>query len=196
MKKKQLGVSTDHGQLALKGAGLAKVEAALLDLADLDFGTVMEDWEKILQADNRRGLMQGLDGAGKPMEEVTYRPKAVNKVDLTILPFNNLTSSHYRSLGGPALAPRGLESRTIKNFRTASARLPSGDWAVVGAWEGIADVHGEAFIAAHFEGRGHLPKRDLRGVRPQALGEAEAALRQFLEGFFSTFPEAGPSPQI
>lgn len=185
--KPRIGVSTAHGQFALKGSGLAKIEAMLQAMADADFGPLMTVWEDILQEDNRRSLMLGLDGEGNPMVPVVYRPKPVKHVDLSLLPHNNLTSSHYRTLGGPPLAPRGLGSRTITNFRTASAKLPSGTWAVVGAWEGIADVGGRPFIGAHFEGRGHLPRRDLRGVRPKAQAEAAAALREFLDGFLSNF---------
>ncbi len=190
-KKKTFGVSVQEGrQLALEGKGLAKIEASLLKLADADFGPLMTVWEDILQEDNRRGVLQGIGGDSKPLEPVTYRPKPVKSVDLTILPNNNLTPSHYRTLGGQPLAPRGVESRVIANFRTASARLPSGNWAVVGAWEGIADPQGRPFIGHHFEGRGHLPKRDLRGVRLQAQAEATAALREFLQGFLTTFPSS------
>lgn len=189
-----IGIATDHGQLGLAGSALGRIEAHLRKLADLDYEPLMDSWEKILQADNRRGLMLGLDGEGKPMTPVAYRPKPVKSVDMTILPHNNLTSSHYRVLDGKPLIPRGLGSRAITNFRTAHAKLSDGSWAVVGAWEGIFDVKGRTFMGHHFEGRGHLPKRDLRGVRPQAVAEAQDALQRFLEGFFSTFPEAGPPP--
>lgn len=171
-----------------------KIEDLLQKLAGVDFGPLMEGWEKVLQVDNRRGLLAGLDGEGNPLEPVTYRPKTVKSVDLAVLPHNNLTGSHYRSLDGPPLIPRGLGSRAVTNFRTSNGRLADGDWFAAGAWEDVLDVRGRPFLSGHFEGQGHLPKRDLRGVRPQAVAEASEGLRKFLEGFFSTFPEAGPAP--
>lgn len=196
MPTPDLEILTDNHQLGLSGAGLANLEAKLQTFASIDLTPVVEAWEVVLHDDNRRGLEAGLDGEGKPLEPVTYRPKAVKSVDMTILPHNNLTRSRYRSLSGPPLIPRGLQSRAITNYRTASAKLPSGDYAAVGAWEEILDVNGEPFLSAHFEGKNGLPIRDLRGVRPQALAEATEALRDFLSAFLSAHPQAGPPPSV
>lgn len=189
-----LGVTIVNGGLGASDAAVWKIEGLLQQFANLDFRPLMEGWEKVLEADNRRGLLQGQDGEGKPLDAVTYRPKAVKSVDLSILPHNNLTSSHYRSLSGPPLIPRGQNSRAIVNFVTSNGRGDDGSWFALGAWKDVLDVDGRPFLDAHFEGKGHLPKRDLRGVRPQGLAEASEGLRRFLKGFFDAFPAAGPPP--
>ena len=74
----------------------------------------MLDFRAILERDNYEGAMDGLDGFGVPLQEVTYRPDSRagsrKPINYTILANNNLTSSHYRTLDGPPLAPRGARA--------------------------------------------------------------------------------------
>lgn len=172
----------------LEMSALTDLPGRCESLAAHDFSPLMDAWEDVLHDDNIFGALHGLDGDGVPLAPVTYRPKQVKKVDPAILPNNNLTSSHYRSLGGPPLAPRGLESRIVTNFRTSSARLPtSGEWVAIGAWEDVLDVKGRPFLRHHFSGSGRLPKRDLRGVRPTAVEKARAATLEYIRLVLASF---------
>ena len=95
----------------------------------------MEEWEDIMTEDNRRGILAGKDKDGQDFKAVTYRPKGAKlrwtaKLQKSVAkrkringPFasgfdNNLSSSEYRRLAGPPLAPRGLRSRIIDHFYT------------------------------------------------------------------------------
>jgi len=169
-------------QLDLRG--LDRIERYVMGLGEIAYEPLMNEWEHILQEDNRRSAMAGLDGSGQPLQPVTYRPKPVKRVNYTILRNNNLTSSHYRSLSGPPLAPRGERSRIVTNFRTASAELSDGRWTAIGAWEDVLSVHGVSFLRYHFTGSGNLPVRDLRGIRPNVKVEARRTLREFLLQYF------------
>lgn len=174
----------DGAQLEL--AGLQAIEDKLVALLELDFAPLMTIWEDLLQDDERDAALKGLDGDGDPLTPVKYRPVDVPLVDYKLLPNDNLTSSHYRSLDGPPLAPRGLDSRRVKNFRTASAQLSDGRWAVVGAWEGILDPQGRPFFSGHFVGAGNNPVRDLRGVRPRLVAQVRDATDSFLAEALAT----------
>lgn len=162
-----------------------RLERYVLSLEDIAFEPLMNAWEIILKEDNAESAMRGLDGKGLPLQPVTYRPNPNKKkpTDYRTLPFNNLTSSHYRTLSGPPLAPRGLGSRIVTNFRTASAKLSDGRWTAIGAWEDILNRFGLPFLRFHFRGEGSLPVRDLRGVRPNAVRRAREALRAFMKDY-------------
>jgi hypothetical protein len=85
---------------------------------------------------------------------------------------DNLTTAEYRLLNGPPLAPRREQSRVITNFVTRSTLIQTGDETGVVLEYGWADVvskKGRPFLEAHFEGRGRLPKRDLRGLQDRAI---------------------------
>ncbi len=164
--------------------GMDRMIGRLDNLQDIDFAPLMLEWETILREDNEQSAMAGLDAAGIPLIPVTYRPdpKAGTRkpINYAILPNNNLTSSHYRTLDGPPLAPRGMESRLIENYYTRSGRDGKNWWAG-GGWPDVVSVSGIPFLPFHFTGEGHLPVRDLRGVRPTALQRARQALGDFVQ---------------
>jgi hypothetical protein len=187
--------------------GFDKIQAQLGRLIDPDAAPLMEEWEHILVADNRRGVLAGEDGDGNPMRPVTYRPRggvlkratprqrnrtrAGKGVFAGAGPYaaglnNNLSREEYLRLGGPPLAPRGANSRVITNYFTGHGR-EGNQWFATGAWFEVVSNRGVPFLEAHFTGastgRGHavhLPRRDLRGVRPQGRQEAVAALHDWL----------------
>jgi len=120
--------------------GLDHLKARLARLAIPDATDLMQTWMAIIKADNKRGVLAGLDKDGNPMRPVTYRPVGAPK-KLTDAQRNttnrrkrqgeflgrgkapagtnnNLTSAEYRKLGGPPLAPRGAFSRVITNLLT------------------------------------------------------------------------------
>jgi hypothetical protein len=174
----------------LELTGLDRLERAVKSLGEISYAPLMKSWEDILQEDNTRAAMAGLDGEGVRMDTyapVTYRPKAVKLIDYKILANNNLTSSHYRSLAGPPLAPRGMQSRIVTNYRTASAELSDGRWTAIGAWEDVLSTTGVSFLRYHFTGSGALPVRDLRGIRPDVKVEARRSLRDFLMQYMRSF---------
>ena len=93
---------------------------------------------------------------------------------------NNLTTAQYRLLGGPPLAPRDQFSRVITNLKVTigTPAMGANNWYAEGAWDEVVNTKGEPFLKYHFDGIG-LPRRDLRGVRPQGIAKAIDALRNW-----------------
>jgi hypothetical protein len=150
----------------------------MLRLEDQDFAPLMLEWRTILEEDNREARLAGQDGWGVPLAPVTYRPDPAANPNRSILANDNLTTSWYRELTGPPLAPRGVESRSIKNFRTAHLHLGN-QWQAVGAWEDVLSPSGYPFLSAHFHGAGWLPIRNLAHVRPTAMAMVRERLKAF-----------------
>lgn len=94
-------------------------------------------------------------------------PAGIGPAGGLVLANNNLSSSQYRLLTGPPLAPRDQFSRVITNFMSDFDKMPSGVWLATFWWEDVVSVKGIPFLRYHFHGDGHLPIRDLRGIRPQ-----------------------------
>ena len=182
-------------------------------LANLDATPLMERWEEIIVEGNRRGVLSGVDGYNRPEPPLKYRfgigkrtrnrqrpaygsPVAnPQKADVRAFrgPFaagwdDNLLASQYAGLTGPRLAPRGEQSRAIKNLMTRIDYDPSTHtWSVIGAWAEVVSAEGFPFLPVHFEGlkagRGAgftMPKYDLRPVRPEDLQFARNALMAFI----------------
>jgi hypothetical protein len=57
-------------------SGLDRTVQRLGQLKNLDATDLMLTWMKVIDEDNRRGILQGLDKDGIPMVPVSYRPKA------------------------------------------------------------------------------------------------------------------------
>jgi hypothetical protein len=178
--------------------GLDVLRSRVSDIQNPDFTPLMKRLMRIIEEDNRKGVLAGLDKDGMPMERVTYRPKGGKAAKPTDAQRNtdnprkrkgsfsgfgpaasgwnnNLTSAEYRRLGGPALAPRGAFSRVITNLRTAFEKVSSHVWDAYGAWYEVVDQRGRPFLGHHFDGDGGLPRRDLRGVRPEGRAKAREA---------------------
>lgn len=174
---------------------------------DSDLALLGEAWGKIIDDDNRRGVLAGLDRYGNPMAPVTYRPRPPGPGRLAgrqknnpakaarrghFAGFgphaaglnNNLTSAEYRRLGGPPLAPRGAFSRVITNLKIRFGRQGAWKFLTVGYWDEVVSTKGVPFLMAHFTGkrtgrgrRTRLPVRDLRGLRPEGRKKAFTALK-------------------
>lgn len=163
-------------------------------IAHPDATPLMVTWQQVIEDDNRKGILAGLDYMGRPLVPVTYRPvskstkptkqqrsgQAANRMrNLKLIGGvgANLTSPEYRQLGGPPLAPRGQFSRVISNLRTGHAPpIESGDrvtWEAFGYWDDVMSKDGRPFLVYHFNGAGRLPVRDLRGVRPDGIQKAK-----------------------
>ena len=91
---------------------------------------------------------------------------------------NNLSSSEYRKLDGPPLAPRRQFSRVITNFDTTSFQAePHGYWLVTGRWHDVVNAKGQTFLRYLFDGDPpQVGARDLRGVRPVDLEKMKATI--------------------
>jgi hypothetical protein len=166
--------------------GLDHILAGLRRIQNLNAKPLMDSWVLIIEQDNRQGVMAGIDKDGVPMAPVTYRPKGppARHARRKVGAFNpgvggNLSSSEYRRLGGPPLAPRGTGSRVITNLLTGYEGPPTGapTWAAIGYWEGVVSPKGNPFLRHHFTGAGRLPRRDLRGLRPAGRAKALTALQ-------------------
>lgn len=175
--------------------GFDRLRERLAKVAEPNATPLMISWMQIIDEDNRRGIMAGLDKDGNPMVPVTYRPAPYGKlgrVHRRRQAYNpgvggNLSSREYRLLDGPPLAPRGMGSRVITNLKTGFGRTGPLDmlWEAYGYWDDVVDKVGKPFLHYHFDGATgggrsrtvRLPRRDLRGVRPQGRQRARYALR-------------------
>jgi hypothetical protein len=192
-------LSLDLSGLVSASRRLRNLEAALDNPRGL-----MVSWMKILDDGNRRGILKGLGGDGAPLRPVTYRPVGSKGAGLSASQrnlanlrtrrgahagtgmhaaglHNNLTPAEYRRLGGPPLAPRGAFSRVITNFAVDYDRLRAYVWQVTYFWRDVVNTKGVSFLRYHFEGTGRLPRRDLRGIRPDDRALASRAAKNWLK---------------
>jgi len=190
-----------------------RIEEKLNFLKYPDATNLMTTWELIIRNDNLRGVLAGQDKHGATMDRVTYRPVADVDKRINIRSkeasrlrhgqkanrlrelffagvgpwssglHNNLTSSEYRRLDGPPLAPRYQFSRVISNLKTDHWPLNQFEgnthFEATGSWDEVISTQGTAFLIFHFEGTERLPRRDLTGIRP--LGRQE--LRESFEAW-------------
>jgi hypothetical protein len=184
-------------------SGFGSTMRMLYGLEHPDPTPCLENLERIITRDNRRGNLRGEDKDGIPYPRVTYRPvadrpKRVTRRQKNNAPGtrgifaglgphasglnNNLTPAEYRRLGGEPLDPRGEFSRIITNLFTEHHEEGPGEHVAVGSWRDVVSVDGKEILPAHFNGenvgRNHavkLPVRDPRGVRPEGMQEAVAA---------------------
>jgi len=165
--------------------GLDRLIRKAGSLSALDMTGLLLDWEDLLDRDNEAGILAGIDGYGRPITPVKYRPKPPKRrISATFVilnrPNDNPTTSWYRTMDGPALAPRRKDSRSIKNFVTAHQRLSDRAWVAYGAWKNVLDPAGRPFLPCHFRGEGRLPVRDLAHVRPNTERQARSMLQAFV----------------
>lgn len=162
-----------------------KLTARFRMLVNPNAEDLMLTWKNIIERDNRRGVLAGLDKDGNPLAPVTYRPigtpekhrrkKGKNPWESQQDQYGNLPSSLYRRLDGPPLAPRGVFSRVITNLQTDSAPMGGGKWAAWGIWQDVVARDGRTkFLKFHFYGIGQI-RRDLTGVRPEGVAQARRA---------------------
>ena len=143
-----------------------------------DFSQFMEQCEVAIHEGHIRGVMAGTGGSGQVLKPTSYRmsksaPLRKNRTinnsrfgGPAMTENDNLTTAEYVKLKGPPLAPRGLGSRVIRNFASESG-LDADGWYVTAYLVGIISRKGKPFMEYHFTGAGRLPRRDLRGIRPE-----------------------------
>lgn len=156
-------------------SGCDRINARLLRLAHPDASPVMLSFMLIIDSDNRKGILAGLDCHGVPMRPVTYRPRPPGPMKPTAAQknhpkkgarrgafaglgahpaglHNNLTTAEYRRLDGPPLAPRGPFSRVITNLKLRFGRTSAMSWEAVGYWDEVVNRDGKPFLHYHFTG--------------------------------------------
>lgn len=147
---------------------------------------------KELESINENDRLKGLDRFGKPLQPVTYRPKGQVDKKRSNSPkrakfskrnaYGNLTSTEYRKLDGPPLAPRRKGSRVISNYVTGM-EFARGQWRVRAGWKDFLDNDGRPLLPVHLRGGPGLPKRDIAGLSRKALKRLrEVALQAIREG--------------
>ena len=152
--------------------GLDRLTKKFQKLSKPPTPTLMITYMKIIADDNRRGVLAGLDRYGNPLAKLKYRPIAESQKKLTKAQKNNargsgkfagfglhaagvnnnLTSSEYRRLTGPPLAPRGAFSRVITNLGTRFGQTSAKTWEAVGYWNEVVNKKGNMFLHYHFNG--------------------------------------------
>lgn len=161
-----------------------------------DFRPFMAKVAAIMTEDHTRANLMGIGGDGISYKPVTYRGDSAaptlrrNRGNRGIKPAltgagDNLTSAQYRRLTGPPLAPRGKDSRIIRNY-TVEIEYDGTVWKVRSYLRDVVDKKGRPFMQFHFDGAGRLPRRDDRGIRPWGREEIrrarEAEVRRILRG--------------
>lgn len=156
---------------------------------------------KLMDEDNRKGVLAGTDKDGVPLAPVKYRPKrkVVKLSDrqrngakarakkggfggfgpMAAGLHNNLSRQEYEALSGPPLAPRGQFSRVITNYRFALFNHGPLRFGVTGMWFEIVSMKGRKFLGAHLRGKGKLPVRDIAGIRPVGMLKIRTAFRNW-----------------
>lgn len=119
-------------------AGLDRITEKLQSLTHLDATPLMLTWMKIMEEDNRRGILAGLDKDGAPMVPVVYRPKVQPGLRVTKPPKGKANESVRKTLerfrlGQKTGLGRGLEggfgphsSGLHNNLTTSQYQLLSG----------------------------------------------------------------------
>lgn len=176
------------------------ISRKLKALGDISFALaepLLESYESILVEGNRNRVLRGMQSDDTPMPDVTYRDGATfrplgrrrnfgtTKYAAKGFGFKriksgdphahgNLTTAEYRKLTGPPLAPRGEKSRVITNLTTAIGKDGRTFYAVK-RWVDVVNKDGVPFLEFHFDGKGRLPRRELRGVGAWEKAEAKKA---------------------
>lgn len=159
-----------------------RLQKMLFAIEHPDFSDLMNSVRVVMDEDHVKGIMAGKDKDGNKTADVSYRDgkasplKSKGKSRQTIKNWrnqeplssseDNLTTSEYRKLTGPPLAPRGLSSRIIRNFQT-EAGFDGKNYTATASLVNVLDRKGEPFMHYHFDGAGRLPQRDMRGIRPE-----------------------------
>ena len=63
---------------------------------------------------------------------------------------------------------------------TRYGEVRTGVWEVVGAWINVVSKKGVPFLHWHFDGTGKLPRRDLRGIRPDGVAKCRRSARAWM----------------
>src|ERR1700744_135770 len=99
--------------IKLDPSGAYRLEGRLRKLAGADFTPLMETWEQVIAADNRRGLLAGTDGFGRKLRALAPSTKRNRR---------SVAVKGKASPDNPPFIPALEKSRAIANFVTAHGR--------------------------------------------------------------------------
>lgn len=174
--------------------GLERIRARHDQLIKADYMPLMNQWTDILWEGNRRGVLSGVDGNDVPMPPLKYRtgqgkrtanrrrPKYGSNRFAALLggAGDNLTTAQYQELTGPRLAPRGEQSRSIRNL-FKEVRRNGDEWIALCFWDHVVSKEGVSFFPYHFNGEGHNPRYDLRPIRARDFEFCRNAARAYVK---------------
>jgi len=154
---KRLKEINEAAKLSGKGANRVK--------GDIRRIVIEDNTDKLLG----RGLLEGVDRYGKPLAR--------------------MADSTYRKKGrgfGPVLAPKGMASRFITNFRAEWQDSGRGFNTLVCFWLGMVNKQGQSFAQYHLTGakkpgtKWVVPKRDIGGVTPKGMAAIRARIKKYM----------------
>lgn len=173
-------------------AGLDAVQGRLDRALALDFTELMQEGARILQEDNRDGLLAGLDCDGNPMPE-TWRERNPEGFWFTrgVGPGRKVIRvGGGQELGfGPPLVPRGGQSRAIANTRVGWTT--AAPWHSFLSWTGFDTADGRSILGLHAvpPAGAPYPRRDVIGrPRPTAIARFRKALELFVRSVLGGQP--------
>ena len=173
--------------------GLERIRAHHDQLIKADYMPLMNQWTDILWEGHRRGVLSGQDGHDHTAPLLKYRtghgaptknrrrPKFGTSRFAALLGVagDNLTTAEYKRLHGPRLAPRGEQSRVIRNLFKEVRRFGD-EWTALCFWDRVVSEEGESFLQYHFDGEGQA-QYDLRPVRQRDLDFCRNAARAYVK---------------
>ena len=87
---------------------------------------------------------------------------------------------------GPPLAPNNDNSRIMDPHSTAIGQMPGTTrFYATKNFDWIKSKKGVSFMQYHFEGKGNLPKRDMRGMSARSRPKVLRATRAWIEKMYS-----------
>lgn len=148
-------MTTDFGPMESVLADLARASEPFSTAEGVAF---LDRVESVLKEDNRDARVAGVDRLGESID--SYAPLAESTVK-------------RRKGTGPALAPRGPDSRVVTGFQTDKEVSPNR--AIV-----RSGFVGQPWIVHHIDGAGRNPQRDVGGPREEAAARIQAEWDQLM----------------
>lgn len=155
-------ISTGVGDF---GSGLSRLRErvqamrARVGLRNIDKAAILDELRIELVRINQADRLRGVDRYGRPLVPVK--------------------SQKGRRGNGPPLAPRGVLSRVVTNYRVEWTLAP-GKVTINAGWTPILSTRGIDFLKFHLRGNRTLPKRDIAGITPQGQRKVGAMLVEWI----------------
>lgn len=178
-------------RLRFVGKGLKAVAdrfRRVADPANPRASTALADCTREILADNRRGLLAGLDADGNPAPPLKSRAEIRRPgpgqrsfafkaaTARRFAPKRPARFAAYQQTAGrgPRLVPRGARSRAIADLKPGRPIPDAKGWRLVAQWVGIP------WIAYHLSGSTRLPRYNVRGVRVEGRRSMAARFARFV----------------
>ena len=150
-------------RVSVKGPNFEPIHAMLDRLARPPLGDLAVTLREIMIADNRDGLLAGLNANGDTAEPVTES-----------------TIRRGRGGDGPPRVPRGAGSRAVESYDVAITR-GTDRLVLIGSWSNAPFVH---FLDT---GTRHMVAREMVGIRPDGQEKIVEAVDDFVAELLGNF---------